>query len=88
MVLAMGMPIFLLELVVGQYSGLGPDEAFSRIAPLFTGLGYCTIVVIFLVTIYYMVIIAWTVFYFVASFDKDLGWGSCHNSFNTIGQYF
>lgn len=84
----MGMPIFLLELVIGQYSGMGPDQAFARIAPIFSGLGYCCIVVIFLVTIYYMVIIAWTVFYFFASFDSELGWGSCNNPFNTISKYF
>ncbi|XP_063912712.1 sodium- and chloride-dependent glycine transporter 2-like isoform X2 [Zophobas morio] len=85
MVLLMGMPIFLLELVVGQYSGLGPDQAYSNIAPIFTGLGYCTLVVITLITIYYMVIIAWTLFYFFASFTSELGFGSCHNDFNTMG---
>lgn len=82
----MGMPIFLLELVIGQYSGLGPDQAFTRMAPIFSGLGYCTLVVISLITIYYMVIIAWTVFYFFASFTADLGFGSCHNEFNTVGK--
>ncbi|KAJ8911960.1 hypothetical protein NQ315_012771 [Exocentrus adspersus] len=87
MLVLMGMPIFLLELVVGQYSGLGPDMAFANMAPIFNGLGYCTLVVITFVTIYYMVIIAWTVFYFFASFTMDLGYGNCHNDFNTIGCY-
>lgn len=86
MLVLMGMPIFLLELVVGQFSGLGPDQAFANMAPLFSGLGYCNIVVIALVTIYYMVIIAWTVFYFFASFTSDLGYGHCHNDFNTEGE--
>ncbi|XP_031332945.1 sodium- and chloride-dependent glycine transporter 2-like isoform X2 [Photinus pyralis] len=85
MVILMGMPIFLLELVIGQYSGLGPDQCFSRIAPIFSGLGYCTLVVIYLVTVYYMVIIAWSVFYFFASFRTELGWGSCDHEFNTKG---
>ncbi|KAJ8958268.1 hypothetical protein NQ318_017412 [Aromia moschata] len=87
MLVLMGMPIFLLELIVGQYSGLGPDQAFARMAPIFNGLGYCTLVVITLVTIYYMVIIAWTVFYFFASFTSELGYGSCHNDFNSMGCY-
>jgi solute carrier family 6 amino acid transporter-like protein 5/7/9/14 len=87
MLFLMGMPIFLLELVVGQYSGLGPDQAFTSMAPIFNGLGYCTLVVITLITIYYMVIIAWTIFYFFASFTDELGFGSCHNDFNTIGCY-
>lgn len=84
----MGMPIFLLELVIGQYSGQGPNEAFTRLSPLFSGLGYCTLVVISLVTIYYMVIIAWTIFYFFASFSSELGWGKCDNDFNTDGKLF
>lgn len=88
MLILMGMPIFLLELVIGQYSGLGPDQAFTRMAPIFSGLGYCTLVVIALITIYYMVIIAWTVFYFFASFTTELGFGSCNNDFNSIGKQF
>lgn len=87
MVIVMGLPIFLLELVIGQYSGQGPNEAFSRLAPLASGVGYCTLVVITLVTIYYMVIISWTIFYFFASFSSELGWGSCSNKFNTLSKY-
>lgn len=49
------------------------------------GLGYCTLTVITIVTIYYMVIISWIIFYFVVSinFTSDLGWGSCNHDFNT-----
>lgn len=87
MLVLMGLPIFLLELVLGQYTGFGPDAAFARIAPLFRGLGYCTLVVIGLITVYYMVIIAWTIFYFFASFTSELGFGLCTNDFNSIGCY-
>ncbi|GJQ74717.1 hypothetical protein Trydic_g21568 [Trypoxylus dichotomus] len=85
MMIVMGMPIFLLELLMGQYTGIGPDQAFRRIAPIFGGIGYACLVVITLISIYYMVIIAWTVFYFFASFTSELRFGSCHNDFNTIG---
>ncbi|XP_018327624.1 sodium- and chloride-dependent glycine transporter 1-like isoform X2 [Agrilus planipennis] len=83
MLIVMGMPIFLLELSLGQYTGVGPDQVFKRIAPLFSGLGYCCLVVIYLITVYYMVIIGWTIFYFIESFNAELGWGSCQHSFNT-----
>ena len=53
---------------------------------LFTGLGYCTLIVILLVTIYYQVIVAWTIFYIFASFTSELGWGSCGHDFNTDGE--
>ncbi|CAG9759976.1 unnamed protein product [Ceutorhynchus assimilis] len=87
MLILMGTPIFLMELLIGQYSGLGPDMVFKHIAPLFTGLGYCCLVVTFFITTYYMVIVSWTIFYFFASFTKDLGFGSCHHEFNSVGCY-
>lgn len=37
MVLVVGMPLFYAELVIGQYSGLGPIKAFSFLTPLFKG---------------------------------------------------
>ncbi|XP_014203633.1 sodium- and chloride-dependent glycine transporter 2 [Copidosoma floridanum] len=85
--LVMGLPIFFLELVVGQYSGLGPTEAYARMAPIFQGLGYCTIVVITFVTIYYMVLTSWMLFYFFASFLTKLPWSTCLNDFNSANCY-
>ena len=42
MLLFIGIPAFLLELTLGQYSALGPVTVYSNLAPLFkgnTGLG-------------------------------------------------
>lgn len=52
-------------------------------APAFHGLGYCTLVVIFFVIIYYMIIVAWTLFYTFASFASKLPWAYCDNDFNS-----
>ncbi|XP_076630222.1 sodium- and chloride-dependent glycine transporter 1 isoform X3 [Colletes latitarsis] len=87
MLITMGLPIFFLELAIGQYSGLGPNEAFTRMAPAFQGLGYSTLVVIMLVMIYYMVIVAWSLFYTFASFFPKLSWAYCDNDFNTNNCY-
>lgn len=35
-----------------------------------------------------MVIIAWIIFYFFASFLPELAWGYCHNDFNTDSKYY
>jgi solute carrier family 6 amino acid transporter-like protein 5/7/9/14 len=35
--LFIGLPIFFVELLIGQYSGLGPIKAFSFLAPIFRG---------------------------------------------------
>jgi SNF family Na+-dependent transporter len=66
------------EMVLVQHASLS--------GVLFTGLGYCTLIVITLITIYYQVIIAWTIFYVFASFRSELGWGSCGHDFNTNGE--
>lgn len=83
MLFLIGLPIFFLELAIGQYAGLGPIEAFQRISPFFHGLGYCTLVVITLITVYYQVIVAWALFYIFNSFSYELGWGSCKHDFNS-----
>lgn len=37
MVFVIGLPMFLSELFVGQYSGLGPNRAYEYLAPFFHG---------------------------------------------------
>lgn len=32
-----GLPVFFAELIIGQYSGLGPTKAFAYLAPFFRG---------------------------------------------------
>ncbi|XP_063824362.1 sodium- and chloride-dependent glycine transporter 1-like [Ostrinia nubilalis] len=87
MIFLIGLPIFYLELYIGQYSGLGPLKAFQSIAPFFSGLGYCTLVVITIISIYYMIIIAWTLYYTIVSIAGSLDWGSCENDFNDLYCY-
>lgn len=87
MMMAMGLPIFYLELYLGQYTAVGPIEVFFRLAPGFYGLGYCTLMVISLIIVYYMIIVAWTLYYTFMSFNPRLGWGYCDNSYNTDGEF-
>ncbi|KAI5646570.1 sodium:neurotransmitter symporter family domain-containing protein [Phthorimaea operculella] len=75
MMVFIGLPIFYLELYIGQYTGFGPLKAFTSISPFFSGLGYCTLVVITLASIYYMIIVAWTLFYTIVSIAGNLDWG-------------
>lgn len=87
MLLLIGLPLFYLELFIGQYSGYGPVKAFTFIAPFFGGIGYCTTVIILLVSIYYMIIVAWTLFYTFVSITGKLAWGSCDNTYNSECEY-
>ncbi|CAG0882267.1 unnamed protein product, partial [Darwinula stevensoni] len=78
-----GLPIFYLELAIGQYVGIGPTSGFKRIAPIFHGLGYGMLMVSFLVMLYYNMIIAYAIFYMGASFSSELGWARCGHPWNT-----
>jgi SNF family Na+-dependent transporter len=40
-------------------------------------------VMIGLCNIYYIILIAWTLFYLVSSFTSPLPWSSCNNTWNT-----
>lgn len=74
-----GLPLFFMELALGQYSGCGPTRLFGRMAPIFKGLGFSMICVTFFVAIYYNVIIGWTLFYMFAGFSSELPWSQCGN---------
>jgi len=77
MLMISGLPLFFLELALGQYAGKGPIKLFGRIAPAFKGLGYGMLMISFLVVIYYNMIIAWTIYYTFAGFASELPWTYC-----------
>ena len=47
------------------------------------GVGFGMVIISAIVCVYYNVIIAWTVYYFVLSFSWDLPWAKCGNDWNT-----
>ncbi|XP_015205140.2 sodium-dependent proline transporter isoform X3 [Lepisosteus oculatus] len=77
-----GIPIFFMELSLGQFSSLGP-LAVWKISPFFKGAGVGMIVIVSLVAIYYNMIIAYVLFYLFASLTSDLPWQHCGNWWNT-----
>ncbi|XP_045130389.1 sodium- and chloride-dependent glycine transporter 2-like [Portunus trituberculatus] len=83
MLLCAGLPLFFMELALGQYASLGPNILFPKVVPILGGLGWAMIVVSALVAIYYNIILAWTLFYTFASFTSVLPWSHCDNSFNS-----
>lgn len=46
-------------------------------------MGYTVVMIAFYVDFYYNVIIAWALYYLVASFTTELPWTNCNNSWNT-----
>jgi len=51
-----------------------------------TGIGFGQMIINFLVSIYYNVILAWSLFYLFATFINigDLPWADCFNEWNTF----
>ncbi|PAA47147.1 hypothetical protein BOX15_Mlig024827g2 [Macrostomum lignano] len=71
-----GMPIFCLELSLGQFCSSGPLSCWE-FAPLFRGVGVGMVIVSGLVGIYYNIIIAWSFWYLFTSFTSKLPWSEC-----------
>jgi len=78
-----GLPLFFMELSLGQYTGQGPTRVFGRLAPAFKGLGYAMIAATCFVGIYYNVIMAWTIFYMFSGFASELPWANCTEGVNS-----
>uniref|UniRef100_A0AAZ3Q3N2 Transporter n=1 Tax=Oncorhynchus tshawytscha TaxID=74940 RepID=A0AAZ3Q3N2_ONCTS len=70
-----GVPLFLMELSLGQYGAAGPITVW-KCCPLLKGIGIGMLCVSMLVCLYYNVIIAWTFYYLGSSFQSPLPW-SC-----------
>ncbi|XP_008317991.1 sodium- and chloride-dependent GABA transporter 2-like isoform X2 [Cynoglossus semilaevis] len=78
-----GVPLFLLETSLGQYTKQGTITCWRKICPLFEGIGYGNQIVVLYSSIYYIIILAWAFLYLFCSFSSELPWASCRNSWNT-----
>nr|XP_034981990.1 sodium-dependent neutral amino acid transporter B(0)AT3-like [Zootoca vivipara] len=52
-------------------------EVWWHISPYLGGMGYTSVIVCFLVILYYNMLMAWILWYFINSFRNPLPWSSC-----------
>uniref|UniRef100_A0A8C5EM82 Transporter n=1 Tax=Gouania willdenowi TaxID=441366 RepID=A0A8C5EM82_GOUWI len=78
-----GVPLFLLETAVGQYTQEGGITCWRKLCPIAEGIGYGGQLILFYSCMTYIVILAWALLYFVFSFSPQLPWASCDNYWNT-----
>uniref|UniRef100_A0A670ZYE5 Transporter n=1 Tax=Pseudonaja textilis TaxID=8673 RepID=A0A670ZYE5_PSETE len=78
-----GVPLFYMELALGQFHRVGAIPIWKYICPIFKGIGFSICVINLYVAFYYNTIIAWALFYFCSSFARTLPWASCSNPWNT-----
>ena len=74
-----GIPLFFLEVSVGQYIGKGGMSVVGQLAPIFKGVGYSAIMMVFLENVYYIIVVTWTLFYLFNTFMDfpNLPWSDC-----------
>ncbi|XP_041035537.1 sodium- and chloride-dependent creatine transporter 1 [Carcharodon carcharias] len=78
-----GIPIFFLEISLGQFMKAGGINVWN-IAPLFKGLGYASMVIVFFCNTYYIMVLTWGAYYLGHSFSATLPWATCNNTWNTL----
>uniref|UniRef100_A0AAQ4QGK4 Transporter n=1 Tax=Gasterosteus aculeatus aculeatus TaxID=481459 RepID=A0AAQ4QGK4_GASAC len=78
-----GVPLFYMELALGQFHRTGAISIWKHICPIFKGIGYSICIIALYVSFYYNTIIAWALFYFYSSFSTILPWTNCDNVWNT-----
>uniref|UniRef100_A0AAY4EH63 Transporter n=1 Tax=Denticeps clupeoides TaxID=299321 RepID=A0AAY4EH63_9TELE len=83
-----GIPIFFLETALGQYTSEGGITAWRKICPMFEGIGFASQVIVCYLNIYYIVVLAWGLFYFFSSFRSPLAWTTCSNEWNTCNEFW
>uniref|UniRef100_A0A3B5BGH9 Transporter n=1 Tax=Stegastes partitus TaxID=144197 RepID=A0A3B5BGH9_9TELE len=83
-----GIPVFFLETALGQYTSEGGVTAWRKICPMFEGVGIASQVIVTYLNIYYIVVLAWGIFYLINSFKSPLPWSTCDNYWNTGKCFF
>lgn len=68
MLILEGIPLFLIELGIGQKMRLGSLGVWNTIHPWLGGIGISSCIVTLFVTLYYNVVITWCFFYLLNSF--------------------
>ncbi|KAM7402338.1 hypothetical protein PAMP_017585 [Pampus punctatissimus] len=78
-----GIPVFFLETALGQFTSEGGITCWRKVCPLFEGIGYATQVIEAHLNVYYVVILAWAIFYLFNCFTTELPWAGCGHYWNT-----
>ncbi|XP_051526707.1 sodium-dependent neutral amino acid transporter B(0)AT1-like [Myxocyprinus asiaticus] len=80
-----GIPLLHLEFAIGQRLRKGSVGVWTSINPYLTGVGIASMLVSFMVGMYYNTIIAWVMWYFFNSFQDPLPWSQCPVNENRTG---
>ncbi|KAM9383833.1 inactive sodium-dependent neutral amino acid transporter B(0)AT3 [Pholidichthys leucotaenia] len=77
-----GLPLLYLEMAIGQKLRKGSIGVWNTISPLLGGVGIASMIVSFLVCLFYNTLMAWVLWYFFHSFQDPLPWSQCPLNIN------
>ncbi|CAL8287489.1 unnamed protein product [Merluccius merluccius] len=80
-----GLPLFYMELAIGQKMRLGSIRAWSAISPYLGGVGLASVLTSLYLCLYYNIINAWSFWYLFNSFQPVLPWAECPLNANRTG---
>uniref|UniRef100_A0A2K5UMZ2 Transporter n=1 Tax=Macaca fascicularis TaxID=9541 RepID=A0A2K5UMZ2_MACFA len=80
-----GIPIFHVELAIGQRLRKGSVGVWTAISPYLSGVGLGCVTLSLLISLYYNAIVAWVLWYLLNSFQHPLPWSSCPPDLNRTG---
>uniref|UniRef100_A0A8C8DW95 Transporter n=1 Tax=Oryzias sinensis TaxID=183150 RepID=A0A8C8DW95_9TELE len=80
-----GLPLLYLELAIGQRLRKSSIGVWTSISPLLGGVGIGSMIVSFLVSMFYNTILAWVLWYLFHSFQEPLPWSYCPLNENLTG---
>ncbi|CAF92952.1 unnamed protein product, partial [Tetraodon nigroviridis] len=78
-----GVPLFYMELALGQFHHSGCISIWKHVCPIFKGIGFAICIIALYIAFYYNTIMAWALYYLLSSFQSTLPWSTCTNSWNT-----
>ncbi|MEM0466755.1 MAG: sodium-dependent transporter [Candidatus Thermoplasmatota archaeon] len=77
-----GIPLLILEFSLGHKMGCSAPEAFKKIGKKYEWIGWWTTFIPFLISLYYVVVMAWCFSYMI--YAVDLRWGNQSSTFFTM----
>ncbi|KAK6725741.1 hypothetical protein RB195_004204 [Necator americanus] len=83
MLLVGGLPMFYMELALGQFHRSGCVSIWRKVCPLFKGIGYGICFICTFIACFYNAIISHAVYFVVSSIALEVPWKTCNNSWNT-----
>ncbi|XP_059550621.1 inactive sodium-dependent neutral amino acid transporter B(0)AT3 [Myotis daubentonii] len=80
-----GIPLFHIELAIGQRLRRGSVGVWKAISPYLGGVGLGCFTASFLISLYYNTVLTWVLWYLLNSFQHPLPWSTCPLNLNQTG---